>query len=397
MLSATSALVVNIAVAGLFAACFACLALMNPNSRRVLWFAVAYAVGLLTPLSELLIALIGGGDLLVVASFASFLGALLLMVAALAVFYGRRPPWLVIGALFAVGMAGRLLLWGAPRGEAVLELAYQAPFALAVAAASIVVFRHGVTRLDRALAIALAVTAGHFVIKGFLAAAFGSGATAGDYAGTTYALLSQAITGILLIAAGLLVVLAVVQRAMAESRSVSETDPLSGLANRRGFDARAAGILDAAARAGLPAAILLFDLDRFKQINDTHGHGVGDQVIAAFAALLRDVLPERAVAARIGGEEFAVVVEPATLDAARLVAASVRLATGTLAGRDLPRVTVSAGVAAVLPAESLGSAIRRADQALYRAKQSGRDRVCVADPPAETAVDRGFDAPGLAV
>ncbi len=222
--------------------------------------------------------------------------------------------------------------------------------------------------------------AAHFLLKPFAAMTFGSGHSFADYTRTTYAMISQSSSGILLLAAGLLLLLIVAQRAIAESQLASEIDPLSGLANRRGFDRLADAALARSQRTGLPLAVALFDLDHFKRVNDSFGHATGDAVISGFAAALRATAPGAAVTGRQGGEEFIMLIEGATAETAWLAAEAVRLRTAAGLGPDLPAdlppVTVSAGVAQLRPGESLSDLLRRADQATYQAKSTGRDRIC---------------------
>jgi len=163
-------------------------------------------------------------------------------------------------------------------------------------------------------------------------------------------------------------------------RSESITDPLSGLLNRRGFEARAASMLGICQTARLPVSLLIADLDRFKALNDRHGHAAGDRVIAEFAARLRAAAGTRAVAGRLGGEEFAVLLPMADAAAARLFTEAVRkvFSGDSIAG--LPRevrVTASFGIALCAGKETLSQLLRRADEALYHAKRDGRDSVRV--------------------
>jgi diguanylate cyclase (GGDEF)-like protein len=175
----------------------------------------------------------------------------------------------------------------------------------------------------------------------------------------------------------------------AQVRELSVVDPLTGLANRRRFFEVAERDLLLAARQKRPAAALMIDIDRFKRINDTHGHPVGDEVIAAVAARLAGVLRESDVIGRYGGEEFCLLLpdlgageggEP-DVDAigdefgerlrAVVAAAPVETSAGPV------RVTISVGVATSNPSDRhLGALLQRADKALYRAKQEGRNRVC---------------------
>lgn len=167
-----------------------------------------------------------------------------------------------------------------------------------------------------------------------------------------------------------------------ELQTQSHTDPLSGLLNRRGFEGEAMACLDQSVRRGLPVALVLADLDHFKTINDTYGHSVGDRVISAFGAHLRTAGTKGAVAARIGGEEFAVILPAADLTTARLFAEGVRasFSRDRILGLSANpgRVTASFGVAALCPGEDLAGLVCRADNALYKAKKGGRDSVCLA-------------------
>ena len=153
----------------------------------------------------------------------------------------------------------------------------------------------------------------------------------------------------------------------------AHTDPLTGLANRRSFDAALAGL-----QAG--GAVAMLDLDHFKRRNDMFGHAAGDQTLVAFGKLLRDLMRREEIAARYGGEEFVIAVRDE--DAARRTLTRLReqwLACEPYATDDpsVPRVTFSAGIAVRRRGEQPQELMLRADRALYRAKASGRDRVVV--------------------
>lgn len=165
-----------------------------------------------------------------------------------------------------------------------------------------------------------------------------------------------------------------------ELRTESRTDMLSGLLNRRGFEAAIEEAVMQAGRDGVPLSLVLCDLDRFKAVNDTYGHLAGDRAIAAFAACLEDHPFAGAARARIGGEEFAVLLPAANAASARLFAESVRAAYATSFVESLPAGCLSAsfGIAELLPGEDRRGFTRRADAALYEAKNAGRDCVRVA-------------------
>jgi diguanylate cyclase (GGDEF)-like protein len=211
----------------------------------------------------------------------------------------------------------------------------------------------------------------------------GPGDSPQTYIATTYALYSQSLGAVLQVAMGLLVLTLLVRDMLVEITARSETDPLSGLYNRRGFEQRVDTGLAAARKAGLPVALVACDLDHFKAINDNYGHDMGDRVIESFAAILKGMAGERTVVARVGGEEFAVFLSGSNAAGARLFAEAVRTAFAASPPPGLPewkRCTASFGVAEWHPEDSLSDLRRRADAALYAAKRGGRDRVHVAEP-----------------
>jgi diguanylate cyclase (GGDEF)-like protein len=191
----------------------------------------------------------------------------------------------------------------------------------------------------------------------------------------TTALLSHALLSLLI---ALCLFTAAALDVMKALKTETHTDPLSGLLNRRGFEERAAMLLQRCAAAKFPVALVLADLDHFKALNDMHGHAAGDRVIADFAGKLRSATGARGAAGRIGGEEFAVLLPLTDLAAARLFAEAVRTLYSAGGVDGLPagtKVTASFGVAARSGEETLEPLMRRADEALYKAKKNGRDSV----------------------
>lgn len=161
-----------------------------------------------------------------------------------------------------------------------------------------------------------------------------------------------------------------------ELQAQTLTDPLSGLLNRRGFEQQAAHTLESYRGKGVPVALVMVDLDHFKTINDRHGHAAGDKVISSFAQRLVGTTGPHAIAGRLGGEEFAVLLPLTDLNGARLFAEAVRAFRDDVDGI---RVTASFGVVEWQGAEALERLLSRGDVALYRAKRDGRDRVQVSD------------------
>lgn len=151
------------------------------------------------------------------------------------------------------------------------------------------------------------------------------------------------------------------------------TDALTGLANRAGWNDRAANAYEAV--EDHPTAIVFFDIDHFKRINDQHGHEGGDAVLQRLGGILKARLAEGDYAARIGGEEFAVLMVGENAASAQSFAERVRAEFSKGYG-DI-RSTVCAGISYRQPGDSLRAQMRRADQALYEAKEAGRDRLVV--------------------
>lgn len=159
------------------------------------------------------------------------------------------------------------------------------------------------------------------------------------------------------------------ERMRQQLERASLTDPLTGLWNRRGWEQRSAAMRRRMQEQNQPLTIALLDLDRFKQFNDRHGHPAGDQALSTFAAGLRRQKRSEDLAARWGGEEFIVALPGCDLDQAQTVLDRLRACAPS-------GLTCSIGCTQAEPDEPLASAITRADQALYVAKRTGRDKTC---------------------
>lgn len=171
-------------------------------------------------------------------------------------------------------------------------------------------------------------------------------------------------------------------RLEAELRRLADTDPLTGALARRRFLEVCAR--DWPRRPGQRACLLMLDLDRFKLVNDSHGHAAGDAALIAFVAACRSALSSLDAVGRLGGEEFAVLLVETGPEDAAVIAERIRatVAGNPVATEDGPiGITVSIGLAAAGPGESFQSAMRRADAALYAAKRGGRNRVERAPSP----------------
>jgi len=174
---------------------------------------------------------------------------------------------------------------------------------------------------------------------------------------------------------------------------LADTDALTGLHNRRALDRRLQQALDAAARGQQPLAVIAFDLDHFKQVNDRFGHEAGDAVLREVGAAVRRRLRQPDTLARLGGEEFLVLLPQTDAAGAALVAEGLRLQVRCTVAEPAGPVSASFGVAQWDGREGPQALLARADAALYRAKHAGRDRVEVAAAGPSTSSGSGDDAP----
>jgi diguanylate cyclase len=168
---------------------------------------------------------------------------------------------------------------------------------------------------------------------------------------------------------------------LAEARRIADSDALTGLANRRAFEARLRRAVVQARETGKPLSIAFCDIDHFKQINDTHGHDVGDRILKFVAQRLSSASGNNCFVARHGGEEFVMLFEGVPAEQAARIVDNVRAdleerrLVAKQSGEPIGKVSFSAGVAPLGEGDTGRAMLRAADQALYRAKGAGRNRV----------------------
>jgi diguanylate cyclase len=179
-------------------------------------------------------------------------------------------------------------------------------------------------------------------------------------------------------------------RQLEQAQNEALLDPLTGLKNRRGFERAVKELALSGQEPCRGAALLLADIDHFKEINDKHGHLLGDKILRAIGQTLQSNIKGRDVAGRLGGDEFAILLQQTPASGARALAEQIRaaVAAGRIRrtdGKDLPgSVALSVGVAIGGNGDNLESMLARADAALYVAKRNGRNQVAVnGDPGAE--------------
>lgn len=370
---------INMFIAGIFAVAFAVVAATSRSAQGAKWIALGYATGIITIILEYMMPFQTNPMPVGIAIFLTYMAAMTLCIVGVARHYRFEPPWRAMTLLwgFSIGISPWIfsLTYGSPLRVALYQLPYFAMQASILAA----LLRSGRRqKLDLLLAGVLAVSALIYLSRPAIAAVVGLSGTAQAYMTTGYAAISQSLGAGILIAQALVMLLIMMRDTTAEIMATSETDLLSGVLNRRGFERQ---VEEALARRRADGVLVAIDLDHFKRINDSFGHAAGDGVIVHFAAMLRDAAPEGAIVGRVGGEEFAVFLPDGLLSDGRLYAETVR---ADFAARTLPvfgvdrRFTASFGVAQWAAGDTLLDLSHRADAALYRAKASGRNQVRVA-------------------
>ena len=211
----------------------------------------------------------------------------------------------------------------------------------------------------------------------------------GSFQQSAYWATVQAFTPLLALAIALVFLGALAVEVVGELREQADIDYLTGLLNRRGFDARAVQALDAAEPRLVQPAVMLIDIDDFKKINDSHGHASGDEVIRAVGSVLARSAGKTLVA-RTGGEEFALFYADVRRGDLMALADAIRASLAQTAIAALPahhRVTVSIGIHTRHQSEPLTAMMAQADQALYAAKKAGKDRAAIAPLPLRTVIE----------
>ncbi|RVB19419.1 GGDEF domain-containing protein [Mesorhizobium sp. M7A.F.Ca.CA.002.10.1.1] len=400
MSGANFILLINLSVAGLLAACFMAVAFHDVGRAPARWLAFGYLLGMAYSAIEFSIPAFADARLPVVAAFAVFLAATIAFNGGLARKYGVAPPGKAMLFFLLAPTIAVYFVQDLPRQSLIRIMAYQLPYAVMQFIGLAIVWssRQKLARLDRILMAVLAASGLQFASKPFIAHALGGwGANPQAYLQSNYALVSQSLGTVFALALALLMLAILVRDVLAEVTSKSETDTLSRLLNRGGFTRHAELAVLGALRQGVPVALVIADLDHFKSVNDSFGHASGDRVIETFAGFLREAAAAHHVAGRIGGEEFAIILPGTNLAAARLFAEGTRSAFGALPIDGLPadnRCTASFGVAELHASEDFADLMRRADQALYQAKNAGRDCVRVSVGPAGNWSSAGTEANG---
>ena len=199
--------------------------------------------------------------------------------------------------------------------------------------------------------------------------------TFGAYSETVHSLVMYFSVSLLSIPLGAVLLFATAMEIFTNLHSKSVTDGMTGLMNRSSFEDEAGQAI----RTARTASLIVCDIDHFKMINDSEGHAAGDEVIRKLAACMKSMCAADQLAGRVGGEEFCVLLPMANAEMASLFAENLRTQIALTGMKNGDRaVTVSMGIAALTAREDYKSLFERADAALYEAKRTGRNRVCIA-------------------
>lgn len=309
-----------------------------------------------------------------------FLATGALFAAAIIRRYGLPVPWRAMAVTSAVSMA--LFLWfllgSLSIGGRILSISIGAGIIAAMVVRALWPIKKRYV-IDRVLFWVAALSALNLIARPIVLLSLGGGFDSYDgFQQSVYWTTVQFTQAMVSITAAISLMVAVAIDQISELRRQVDDDKLSGLLNRRGFEAKAGSALRRYLDDDRPVALMIADLDRFKQINDSYGHAVGDAIIAAFGAHVRAIGPAEMIAGRIGGEEFALLISSAGIETARQFAEAVRIGLAPAAADRIPSTlvpTTSIGLTIGTPGANLSALMHEADQALYEAKRTGRNRV----------------------
>lgn len=323
------------------------------------------------------------------ANWLLYLGAALYSQAIYHFLYGRGAP-LALWLAWGLGSAGCLWALGLARSDRAIYTSILISVLLLPGLWQITRLRNQQARPLHLVGMTLTVTVVALCVRAVHAAKVPQ-----DYGDALQISLGQGMTFVLafvaMLGAGFGFVLAVLERNTERIRELATHDGLTGCVNRTTFDAMLVNALQRGLRVDEPVSLLMLDLDHFKSVNDRYGHRAGDAVLRSFATVVRGQLRASDTLARVGGEEFAVILPGTDAAGAAHVAESVRAAVQSAAVDNqrggVLRVTISAGVACAQgPNAPLADQLyQRADAALYKAKAAGRNQVQSTLAPDATA------------
>lgn len=367
--------------AAIFATVFGALWWRDRSRRYVGGIAAAYALFV----GGLIISYFSsapGGTVTVLLVHAIFSASVLTFIWAAV---GRVGQALPLAPQIGISLIAGMLLWYASLSDDQYSRLYVQGSAtgLLFALAALTLWRAASrSTIDRAIAWLFVLLSAQFFIRPQLAMMAGGRMTIESYRTSAFYSIHVAALALCALLIAMAFLAAILDDQQQAQKNRLESDPLTGLQMRRAFEADAAVMLIRASEQNVPVSMIVADIDHFKAINDRWGHSVGDQVIKAFGKLVEQKTRKRDLTGRIGGEEFCILVWNCALGPSKGLAERIRQALagqknfGIAAELDL---SGSFGVAQLRKRESYSSLFERADRALYRAKERGRNRVEAAD------------------
>lgn len=373
-----------IVILGLFSVVFASVYLHDRKQYMAGWLAIAYISGLGAFLTDISRAALDPvlSDLLAKLLFWGFSAAFVLSVFA---HHKSRYPVSKIGAIVGIGVIPQIW-FGFVEPDIIMRSIFSSLTAGTLLLVALpVLWKKRVNGLDGMMFVLITLLCviyflRPYIIYGVLDAAH----TAATYQDSPYAMLLHASSAFCGLACGVVMLVVIGNNIIIKYQLATTIDPLTGLLNRRGLDEYVHKELDKDSAAN--RAVMIIDLDEFKQVNDIFGHETGDHVLKRAAANLQRVAGRLGKVARIGGEEFVVILDQLSSADRLTIAQYLRLSVGMIVHPEIgdrDRVTASFGIALVDEDESFAMALRRADSALYEAKSDGRN--CVVEASSDNS------------
>ena len=313
----------------------------------------------------------------------------MLLTIGVATHYKMEPHWKRMALVFLAGIVITIAVLDMPRQSVLRMVINQTPIVVALVIGAVRLWLlPRKTTLDTLLLTALIVFSVNLAARPAILAIYGTmGETLADFQQTQYALITQFLLTIVTMATATILMLVMIADMMHELTKQSLRDSMTGLLNRKGFDNQATNTLQKLDRSDVPAAMIMCDIDHFKSINDEYGHDVGDKVISYFGRMLGNMGRRSDLIARVGGEEFCLFLWNCDLENSRAIADDIRGVFNQIRLPFLPEdhsLSASFGIATFQSGDRLEDIYKRADIALYQAKNGGRNKVHVYQGESDT-------------
>ncbi|MEP4972173.1 GGDEF domain-containing protein [Parasphingorhabdus sp.] len=374
-----------IVILGLFSCVFAVIYLRDRKQRMAGWLALAYLSGLAAFLMDISRSFLDPviSDVISKALFWCFSIAVVLGI------FDRHKstyPLMRIGGIVGAGLVP-LFWFSFIQNDIILRSVFSSATAgLILFCALPLLWKKRSGALENIMFISIAILCSTYFLRPYLVyGVLDAGHTAANYQSSAFAMLLHASSAFLGLVCGVVMLIVVGYDIIQKLQLAATVDPLTGLMNRRGLDQYI--IKELSNERAPDRAVIIIDLDEFKSVNDSYGHETGDEVLKRAASILQRITGELGKVARIGGEEFVVILDEMSSADRLIVAQHLRLSVGMIDHPEMGEknnVTASFGIAIMADKESFAMALRRADHALYEAKADGRN--CVVEASNDNAI-----------